>query len=406
MTIKTKSKGKHPYKALSAAFVRSVKEVGFYADGNGLYLKVKSNGAKQWILRVKINGKRCDLGLGTPVNESLAEVRELAIDKKKYIKSGGDPIADKKKEKGVPTFEDAAKTVHAALLVTWKNKKQGQQWINTLTTYAFPFIGNKKVDQIDSDDLFELLSPIWNDKKETAKRVKQRIGVVFKWVIEKKWRVDNPAKVDFVLLKPRKKDDVKHHPSIPYDEVADAIQTVYDSGAEESTKLAMEFLILTGTRSSEVTEAIWDEIDIPNAVWTIAALRMKREKVHAVPLTQRCLEILEAAKELKGESKFIFKSNNDKAISDSTLSKLIRELGIKCVPHGFRTSFRTWASEQTNIPREVCEFALSHVVGNSVEQAYQRSDLFEKRRKLMDRWAQYLEPKNGSVVQLQAANNN
>lgn len=392
-----KPKGKHLNKVLTAALVRSTKKPGFYSDGNGLYLKVDKNGAKRWIQRIVINKKRCDLGLGSASVVSLKEARELAYDNKKLIHAGGDPLAEKRKASAILSFQDSAKKVHELHLPTWSNEKQGKQWINTLTTYAFPVIGRKKIDKITSSDVLTVLMPIWNEKPETAKRVKQRIGTVLKWAIAQGWRNDNPAQsIDSALPKGNKV--VKHHKSLPYKDVGNAIERIKKSDATNTTKLALEILILTALRSGEVRNAKWNEVNLENKIWTIPSERMKKRKEHNVPLSPRCIEIFEEALKLNNdvnESDFIFTNQTtDKPLSDVTLSKLVRELKINCVPHGFRSSFRIWASEQTNIPREVCEFALAHVVGDAAEQAYQRSDLFDKRRKLMEMWSQYLSLKN------------
>ena len=221
---------------------------------------------------------------------------------------------------------------------------------------------------------------------------------MLKWAIGKGWRNDNPA-ADIQAALPKRKKRVAHHNSLPYQDVADAIEKIKVSHASVSTKLALETLILTSLRSGEVRNAKWDEVDFDAAVWEIPAVRMKQRKPHHVPLSPRGIKLLREAEQLSNQSGYIFPSMvSGKPLSDVTLSKLLRELGIDCVPHGFRSSFRVWAGEQTNIPREVAEFALAHVVGDAAERAYQRSDLFEKRRKLMNLWAQYLEAKKADVA--------
>jgi len=394
--------GRHPYKALTVQAVKNITEPGFYADGNGLHLKVDKNGSKRWIQRIVIDGKRRDLGLGSLRLVSLKEARDQAEHNRKVARAGGDPLADKRKITEVMTFEQAANTVYENSLPTWSNPKHAKQWISTLTTYVFPRIGSKKMDKITSEDVLEVLLPIWTSKIETASRVKQRISSVMKYGIAKGWRIDDPSlTITSALPKPNRV--VKNQRSLPYPEVSGAIQTIRDSEASLSAKLALEMLILTALRSGEVRLGKWNEVDMDTAVWTIPAERMKQRKPHRVPLSQRCLEILTEAKKINTESGYIFPGNmENKPLSDSTLSKLVRDNKIKCVPHGFRSSFRVWAAEQTNIPREVCEFALAHVVGNEAERAYQRSDLFEKRRKLMDMWVQYLAANKGEVIKIRA----
>ena len=396
-----KPKGKHRDKVLTVALVRSIKESGFYSDGNGLYLKVDKSGAKRWIQRIVINKKRCDLGLGSTSFVSLKDAREIAYDNKRLILAGGDPLAEKRKASAILSFKEAAKKVHELHLPTWTNEKQGKQWINTLTTYAFPVIGRKKIDKITSSDVLAVLMPIWNEKPETAKRIKQRIGTVLKWAIAQGWREDNPAQsIDSALPKGNKV--VKHHKSLPYKDVSGAIDKIKNSKATSHTKFALEVLILTALRSGEVRNAKWDEVDLDNQVWTIPPERMKKRKEHNVPLSPRCVEIFKEALTLKNDdikTGYIFTNQTTgKPLTDVTLSKLVRELKINCVPHGFRSSFRVWASEQTHIPREVCEFALAHVVGDAAEQAYQRSDLFDKRRNLMEMWSQYLNKQENNIV--------
>ncbi|NNJ96244.1 MAG: tyrosine-type recombinase/integrase [Gammaproteobacteria bacterium] len=384
-----KRKGKHPEKALSALGIRNISTPGFYADGNGLYLKVDKSGSKRWIQRIMINRKRVDLGLGSLRDVSLKEARDEAEENRKLTRKGGDPLAEKRKAADILTFAQSAIKVHEMHIPTWSNEKQAQQWINTLTVYTFPHFGDKKMDAIDSSDILAALSPIWTTKPETARRVKQRIGTVLKYAIAKGWRDDNPAAtISSALPKDRKK--VKAHRSLPYQEVPAAIETIRNSKASMSTKLALEILILTALRSGEVRSGKWEEVDWDNECWTVPGERMKQRKEHKVPLTPRCLAILEQAKQLHDKSGLIFPSaNTGKPLSDVTFSKLVRELGLECVPHGFRSSFRVWAGEKTNFPREVCEFALAHVVGDEAERAYQRSDLFDKRRKLMDAWANH-----------------
>ncbi len=390
-----KRKGRHITDALTAMAVKKLKEPGFYADGNGLYLRISKTGAKSWVQRIVIKGRRVDIGLGGVSYVSLAEARELAKENRKIARRGGDPLEQRRRQSAIPTFEEAARKVFDLHRPTWRNKKHAGQWISTLSRYAFPIIGGIKADAITTADILAVLSPIWTEKPETARRVKQRIGAVLKWCVAQGWRADNPAEtIDRALPKQERKQ--KHHASLPYEQVAQAIEAVRGSDAWISTKLAFEFLVLTATRSGETRGARWDEID--GDTWTIPAERMKMKLPHRVPLSARALEILDEARQISGDSGLIFPSVRGKPLSDNTLSKLLRDLGIEAVPHGFRSSFRVWASEQTGIPHQVCEFALAHVIGNKAEAAYQRSDLFEKRRKLMDLWAGYLTEHKGADV--------
>ncbi len=380
-----KGKGRHPVNALTALRVKKESNQGFYADGNGLYLKVDKNGAKRWIQRIVVNGKRRDLGLGSALIVSLADARIQAIKNKQVVLSGGDPLEEKKKARKVPTFEEASYIVYKIYKPTWKNKKHAQQWINTLNNYAIGFIGDKPINLINSADVLSVLTPIWTDKPETANRVRQRIGTILKWAIGHGYRTDNPAESILEAL-PKRDKAVKHHKALPYNEVPTAIELIKSSQAMDVTKLAFEFLILTNVRSGVARTALWSEID--GDKWEISGERTKAKKAHRVPLSKRCLEILAIMKQQKNNSELIF-PHKGKSLSDVTFSKLLKSLNINCVPHGFRTSFRMWSTEKTNYPNQVCEFAMAHVVGDQAERAYQRSDLFEKRRSLMEAWSQY-----------------
>lgn len=388
-----KPTGKHEEKRLSAAFVRTVKEPGFYGDGHGLHLKVDASGAKRWVQRLVIRGKRRDIGLGSASLVTLAEARETALQHRKTARAGEDPVAAKRRAMGVLSFEEAARKVHELSKPTWRNDKHGEQWLNTLTTYAFPSLGSKRIDTISSADVLAALSPIWNEKPETARRLKQRIGTVFKWAMANGWRVDNPADTITKALPKHDRSNVVHRQALPYDQVGKALAAVRSSDAGMVTKLAFEFLVLTATRSGETREARWGEIDMDRSVWTIPASRMKAKKPHRVPLSLRCMAILQEVKALKREGDdLVFPGTKEgKPLSDMTLSKLMKELEIAAVPHGFRSSFRDWAGEATAHPREVIEFALAHVIKDKAEAAYARSDLFNKRRSLMDDWSVFIQ---------------
>jgi integrase len=358
-----------------------------------LYLKVGSTGAKRWVQRIVIGEKRRDIGLGSASLVSLAEAREQALQHRKTARGGQDPIAEKRRLQGILTFEEAARKVHELNEPTWRNEKHGKQWLATLETSAFPHFGAKRISTITSADVLAALSPIWNKQPETARRVKQRISTVFKWAMAQGWRSDNPADTIAKALPKHDRSMVQHRKALPYGQVGAALAKVRASEASMATKLVFEFMVLTATRSGEARGAQWDEVDLDNAVWTIPASRMKAKKPHRVPLSARCLSILKEAEKLGQEdSNLIFPGTvKGKPLSDMTLSKLMKELKIGAVPHGFRSSFRDWAGEQTAHPREVIEFALAHVIKDKAEAAYARSDLFAKRRSLMLDWANFLE---------------
>ena len=394
-----KPTGKHPDKRLSPAFVRKSSKPGRYYDGNGLFLKIDPSGAKRWGQRLVIHGRQRTLGLGGCVLVSLAEARQAALENRKIARAGGDPLA-RRHISETPTFEAAAATVIDLHRHGWRNEKHAAQWEATLRGYVFPRLGLRSVADITTADVMAVLSPIWNEKPETARRVRQRISTVMKWAVAQDYRGDNPAGEAIGAALPKHNGKAKHHHrALPHGEVAAAIEAVRGSNAGRSAKLAFEFLILTAARSGEVRSATWDEIDKDSKTWTVPASRMKAGREHRVPLSGRALEILDEAQALTDGSGLVFPGTRvGKPLSDMTLSKLMRDLGLDAVPHGFRSSFRDWASECTNAPRDVMEAALAHTVRDKVEASYNRTDLFERRRDLMRRWADYLDDASGAVV--------
>jgi integrase len=390
-----KGRGKHPDKALTAVQIRNLQQPGRYADGNGLYLVVDPSGAKRWLLRVVVRGRRRDLGLGGLSLVSLSEARETAQSYRKLARQGGDPLDEKRKQRrDIPTFAQAAEQVHAEHKPSWRNDKHGQQWINTLRQYVLPQIGGTPVDQIDTADVLRVLAPIWLTKPETARRVRQRVGTVLDWARAAGFRSgDNPVGgVAKGLPKQNGRDD--HHAALPYADVPDFVQRLQGSEADELTCLAFEFLILTASRTSEVREARWSEVSEIERLWTVPAERMKAGRVHRVPLSPRSLEILKRAKALGAGSAFVFPGRSrDKPMSNMVFLMLLRRMNQAITAHGFRSSFRDWAAESTSFPREVAEMAWAHAVESKVEAAYRRGDLLEKRRQLMEHWADFVASK-------------
>ena len=364
-------------------------QAGRYSDGNGLYLQVDSSGARRWVQRLVIRGTSRTLGLGGCAVVSLAEARERALGNRKLARAGGDPLAERRHARGMPTFEEAAAKVLALHRPGWRNAKHAAQWATTLQEYAHPHLGSLPVSEVTTADVLTVLTAIWHDKPETARRVRQRIGAVMKWAVAKGYRQDNPAGDALAQALPRHTVVRRHQRALPHGEVAGAVQAVRASRASAAVKLAFEFLVLTAARSGEVRLATWDEMDLDATVWLVPGARMKAKRDHRVPLSGRALAILRDAQNLGAG--LVFPSPRGKPLSDMTLSKLIKELGIAAVPHGFRSSFRDWAAEQTTTPREVVEAALAHTVRNPTEAAYARSDLFERRRRLMDDWASAIE---------------
>ena len=276
-----------------------------------------------------------------------------------------------------------------------RNAKHAQDWPRSLRAYAFPRIGARPVSEVTTADVLAILTPIWHEKSQTARRVRQRIGAVMKWAVAMGYRPDNPAGDALGQALGRQQAVVQHMRALPHGAVADALATVRAPQALVTVKNAFEFLVLTAARSGEVRLATWDEMDLDAGVWTIPAARMKAKRDHRVPLSERALAILHDVQRLSDGTGLVLPNPRGKPLSDATLSQLIKELGIAAVPYGFRSSFRDWAAERTSMPREVVEAALAHTVQNPTEAAYARCDLFECRRRLMDDWAGYLRGTHG-----------
>ncbi len=390
-----KGQGKHPHNALSNVKVRQTNKAGRYADGNGLYLVVDppsgaKSAAKRWLLRIIVQGRRRDLGLGGLGLVSLAEAREKAQQYRKIARQGGDPIAEAKKARiKIPTFREAAEAVYGDLAKTWRSKVHTSDWINSLINYAFPTIGDKPLDEVSTPDVLNVLRPIWLSKAVTARRVKQRIGTVMDWAKAAGFRSgENP--VDGVAKGlPKQPDRKRHHRALPYAQTPMFISRLCSSNTAEVIRLAFEFLILTGARTGEVLGARWAEIDFTSKVWNIPAGRQKVDhRDHRVPLASRCVEILRRAQELSGGCEFVFPGRfKGKPFSDTIFRDALKRTGFDVTAHGFRSTFRDWAAECTNFPNHVCEMALAHTVKDKTEAAYRRGDLFDKRVALMGEWA-------------------
>jgi len=402
---------------LNARFVETVGIPGKYHDGGGLglLLRVLPGGSRQWVQRIMVQGQRQEIGLGSPPVVTLAMAREAALQHKRAAYQGRDPVAEKRAAREALTFEAAARKAHLELAPTFKNPKDGAAFLSALEAQAFPRFGRKKVAEITSADVRQAVLAVREKTPEQGRKLALRVSAVFKWCIAEHLRPDNPATAEALAL-PRLDAAKVHRKALPHAEVAGCIARVQASGAWPATKLALEFLVLTACRSGEVRGACWEEIDFgpqgaanpansanSGAVWEIPASRMKMKRPHRVPLSARAVEILREAEAFRDGSGLIFPSPRGKALSDMTLSKLVKELGFEADVHGFRTSFRTWAQECTNYPREVAEAALAHAVGDTVERAYARSDVFAKRAKMMQAWGAYLAARRGEVVKLGAA---
>ena len=396
---RTKRRGRHPDKALSAAFVRSAPS-GRHADGNGLYLFVQPSGTRSWVQRLVIRGRRRELGLGAATLVPLAKAREQALANRMLARSGGDPLSEKRRVQGVPTFAEAARRVLEQKRGGWRGRWHAQNWWRSMERYVFPRVGSRPVSDVNTADVLEILSPIWHVKAATAREVRQRVRSVLEWAIAMDLRNDNPCDRVLPVLGPQN-DIVTHRLALSHKDVAAAIETVRTSkSGQPAVKLAFEFLVLAAGRSAEVRLATWTEVNTADRVWTIPAMRMKAKREHRVPLCGRALEVLDAARSLADGSGLVFPMRSGRPISPSTLPKMLQYHKIAAVAHGFRSSFRDWAAEETDHPREVIEAALAHVVQNKVEAAYARSDLFERRRRLMADWAAYLgaQPGDGGAA--------
>lgn len=373
---------KHPSKPLSASFVKHVKRQGRYGDGgrgsHGLYLRVwlRPNGrvGKAWAQRLRIGGKVTSLGLGPYPIVTLAEARAKALDNRRAAHAGRDPRGG-----GVPTFEAAAKKVIKLHSRTWKaGSRVPLEWEQTLGDYAFPVLGSKSVAEITSGDVLAVLTPIWHTKSATAKKVRQRIGAVMKWAIAQGHRRDNPAGDEIKAALPKGNGRVRHHRALPHERVAEVLSKT----RRNTNGLALRFVALTACRVGEVAGAKWSEIE--GDMWTIPASRMKTRRQHRVPLSSAALRVLAEA---KSDSPFVFPGPRGKPVARQSIGRALE--GTRATPHGFRSSFRNWCAE-TGVAREVAERALAHVVSNKVEAAYNRTDLLERRREVMEAWGRYV----------------
>lgn len=398
---------RHPHNALSARTVQTIVATGKVqrlADGGGLYLLVAASGSRSWVLRTLIKGKRCDLGLGSTTLVTLAEAREQALHLRRVARKGGDPLADRRQaRRTVPTFEDAAQQVHTAHAAGFKSEKHRKQWLSSLA-HIFTAFGTKRVDAITSADILAALSPQWLTRPETSRRVLQRIRTVFEWCKAQGYCVgDNPTQ-GLTKVLPKHRDEQQHHAALPYQAVSAFFSTLRTVDASESVRLAFQFLILTATRTIEVLGATWAEIDLDARTWTIPGSRMKGGREHRVPLAPRAIKILKRAQALSDGGPYVFPGRSPKKpLSNMAFLMLLRRLKRDDITaHGFRSTFRDWASERTNFPHAVCEAALAHVIKNKAEAAYHRTDLFERRRDLMTTWAAFATAKSADVVAIRA----
>jgi integrase len=401
---------------LSARAVQTTRKPGMYLDGRGLYLRIGPGGNKSWIYRFALGGKTRDMGLGPYPDVALAEARERAASQRKLRLDGTDPIAARQAGKQearldaakAMTFKACAEAYIAAHQAGWKNPKHAAQWPATLGAYVYPAFGALPVQAVDVGLIMKAIEPIWTEKPETASRVRGRIESVLDWAAARGYRKgENPARwrghLENLLPARSKVQRVEHHAALPYPEIGSFMAELRQR--DGTAALAFEFAILTAARTGEAVGARWSEFDLAQRLWTVPPERMKGGKLHRVPLSDAALTILEKMGNIR-QSDFVFPgAKSDQPLSNMALAMTLRRMGRgDLTVHGFRSTFRDWAAERTDFPTEVAEMALAHVVGDKVEAAYRRGDLFQKRRALAQAWASYCAGvPEGNVVSLQKA---
>jgi len=385
-----------------ALWVSKLNKSGMHFVGgvDGLAIQGFESGARTWILRVMVGGKRRDMGLGGYPDVTLAGAREAARIARDKIRNGIDPIEEGRAARSAlaasrasaMTFEQCALAYIAVKEAEWANAKHGQQWRNTLETYAYPVFGKLLARDVGQTHVLKILEPIWSTKTETATRLRGRIESVLDWATVRGYREgDNPARwkghLDKLLAMPGKIKNVEHLAALPYTDIGAFMAELRKQ--EGMGAKALQFAILTAARSGEVRGASWSEIDLVEKAWVIPAERMKMKREHRVPLPGEVIALLKAMP-LIGGTDLLFPNNKGTALSDMTLTAVLRRMGREVTAHGFRSTFRDWAAERTNYPRDVCEMALAHAIGDKVEAAYRRGDLIEKRTRLMHDWAKFI----------------
>jgi integrase len=393
---------------LTAMRVAKAKKPGLLADGGGLYLRIAPGGSKQFIFRYAVNGRLRDMGIGPTHTVDLAMARERALEARRLRLDGIDPIAHKRARMAAlraadaraMTFRQCAEGFVKDNERKWKNAAHRQQWTSTLASYVYPVLGDLPVAAIDTPLVLRVVKPLWGRVPETASRVRGRIEAVLGWATVHHYRSgDNPARWQGLLehaLPARMRN--RHHVALPYVEVGGFMRNLRQNNSVAAR--CLEMLVLTATRLKEATNASWAEIDLPNRMWTIPANRMKGGREHRVPLSDDAVAVLKSMQEIR-HSDYIFPGMHvGRPVGARTIADIVKELaGREITIHGFRSTFRDWASERTNFPREVAEMALAHTIPSAVEAAYRRGDLFEKRRRLMEAWAEYCtKPKADSKV--------
>ena len=391
----------------SAKSVEAIKEVGYHTCAKGLYLQVSKQGTKSWLFRYTspITKKRREMGLGSLDFVSLAEARQLAVDNKRLVIDGKDPIEERKQsqlQKQLEqarnlTFREVAEACIQSKSHGWKNAKHAQQWTNSLEAYVFPTLGHLPISEVSTDLVLKILDPIWVTKAETASRVRQRIETIWDYGKARNYMSgENPARLkghlDKILSKTAKVRRVRHFPALPYNEIGSFVKELRTRSGYSA--LGLEFLILTAARTGEIIGAKWSEIDLEKAVWTIPSERMKAGVEHRVPLPSRAVEILESITSNRNPEQHVFSGwKRNTGLSNNAFLALLKKMQRSDItPHGFRSTFRDWAAEEAHqFPNETVELALAHKVANAVEAAYRRGDQLERRRELMSEWDKFIE---------------
>jgi integrase len=404
---------------LTARLVETKKKPGLFADGGNLYLQVTGDGAnhvaKSWVYRYQLGGRRRDMGLGSVENYTLAEAREKVREARRLVAEGIDPIEKRRAERAAQaiadakamTFKDCAEAYIQAHQAGWRSVRHAAQWSTTLRDYAYPVFGSLPVASIDVGLVMKAIEPIWTMKAETASRLRGRIEAVLDWAKTRGYRAgENPARwkghLENLLPKKAKVAPVVHHAALAYAKI-----TTFVAGLRQQESVAarvLEFAILTATRSGKARAVRWDEIDLKASLWTIPGARTKAGKEHRVPLSDAAMAIVEAMAAIKS-CDFVFAGMKpNTCVAERTIPALLERMGRRdLTAHGFRSTFSDWAAEQTSFPSEVREMALAHTVGNKVEAAYRRGDLFDKRRQIMDAWARFVNGTEAEVVELDGA---
>jgi len=389
---------KRVHNRLTALSVQRKKKPGLYADGDGLYLRVSPTGARSWLFRYRWQGKRRDMGLGSTATVNLAQSRQKAGDARTDLSQGRDPIQARRQAEAAlvatsMTFKACAEAYIAAHRDGWRNSKHAAQWRATLEAYVYPVFGDLPVGEIDVGHVMRALEPIWKDKTETASRVRGRIEAILDWARVRGYRSgDNPARwrgqLANLLPARSKVRQVRHHPALPYGEIGSFMQALRAQEGEAAR--ALEFLFLTAARTGEVIGATWEEIDLGSATWTIPGSRIKTGRDHRVPLSPPAVKLLKAQAKVRQGAWLFAGGKLGKPLSNNAMLALLKRMKRpELTAHGFRSTFRDWAAERTNYPREIAEAALAHRIPDATERAYRRGDLFEKRTRLMAEWARY-----------------